>query len=144
MPIGFLTDHNVATAVGLFLVDRGHDAVRVADIMEPNSPDPVVATAAMEAGRILVSWDKDFNHQRFLQQRFAALSRIGFSCPEPAGVQRLGEVIDLIEFVFERAAGLPLRIKIGRDRFLNSRPLATHPRRRSLRASPPTPGHSRR
>ena len=43
-------------------------------------PDQVVATAAMESGRVLVSWDKDFNHQRFQTARFATLNRIAFSC----------------------------------------------------------------
>ena len=76
MPIDFLTDHNVAVAVGQFLVERGHDVVRVADQMEPNTPDPIVARAAIEAERVLISWDKDFNHQRFMQPRFADLGPV--------------------------------------------------------------------
>ena len=84
--------------------------------MPVNSPDQIVAKAAMSAGRILVSWDKDFGQQRFMKPRFASLSRIGFSCPEPDGAKRLAEVMDLIEFAFARAKGKPVRIKIAKDK----------------------------
>jgi hypothetical protein len=116
--IAFLTDVNVPDSVGECLVDRGHDVVRVREIMAADAKDPVVAEAAMRAGRVLISWDRDFNHQRFMQERFAALSRIGFSCPEPTGADRLRAVIDLVEFSIARASGTPVRIKIARDKFL--------------------------
>lgn len=115
-PISFLADHNVAMAVSRFLNGRGHDVAVLADLMPMDTPDPVVATAAIEAGRILLSWDRDFNHQRFMQERFAALSRIGFSCPEPEGAARLAEVIDVVEFAVARAKGHPVRIRVARDK----------------------------
>lgn len=102
----FLSDHNVPKSVGSFLIDRGHDVARVAELMPTNSPDPVVAKAAIESGRILISWDKDFVHQRFMQPRCVGLSRIGFSCPEPQGAARLAEVIDLVEFAVARSGVL--------------------------------------
>jgi hypothetical protein len=117
--IAFLTDVNVPDSVGNFLRERGHDVERVREVMPADSPDPVVAEAAMQAGRILVSWDRDFNQQRFRKPRFDTLSRIGFSCPEPLGVRRLGEVIDLIEF--HAAAtwpAAPLSVLIGGDKIL--------------------------
>ena len=114
----FLSDHNVPVSVGRFLTGRGHDVARVADLMPTNSPDPVVATAAIQAGRVLISWDRDFNHQRFQKPRFAGLCRIGFSCPEPEGAARLAEVIDLVEFALKRADDRPLRIRIAPDKFL--------------------------
>lgn len=114
----FLTDANVPDSVGAYLVDRGHDVVRVRDIMAADAKDPVVAEAAMQSDRILISWDKDFNHQRFLKERYRELNRIGFSCPEPHGATRLDEVIDLVEFAFERANGLPLALKIASDKVL--------------------------
>lgn len=117
-PLAFLSDHNVPVSVGHFLVEKGHDVARVADLMPANSPDPVVATAAIKAGRILISWDRDFNHQRFMKPRFAGLRRIGFSCPEPKGAVRLAEVIDLVQFAFQRAGDSPLRIRIAHDKFL--------------------------
>ena len=65
--------------------------------MPADSPDPVVATAALQAGRILVSQDKDFNDQRFAQARFAKLSRIALSGPGPSLVAALKEHMHLIE-----------------------------------------------
>lgn len=70
----------------------------------------------MEAKRILVSWDKDFNHQRFLAPRYESLSRVGFSCSEPEGATRLATVLDLFEYVIKRAKGKPITIRIGRDK----------------------------
>jgi hypothetical protein len=112
----FLTDVNVPDSVGDFLTSQGHDVVRVRDVMAIDATDPVVAQAAMEAKRILVSWDKDFNHQRFLAPRYARLSRVGFSCPEPEGASRLKDVLDLFEFAIKRAKGKPVTIRIGRDK----------------------------
>ncbi len=114
--LGFLTDQNVPEDVVRCLSDRGHLVSRVRDEMPVNSPDQVVAMAAINAGRILVSWDRDFGHQRFMQERFARLNRIGFSCPEPQGATRLLVVFDVIEFVFARAAGQPVRVRIGKDK----------------------------
>lgn len=111
--LGFLTDQNVPEDVVRCLLDRGHFVSRVRDEMPADSPDPVVATAAINAGRILISWDRDFGHQRFMKERFAQLSRIGFSCPEPRGAERLLAVLDLIEFAFFRANGGPLRIRVA-------------------------------
>lgn len=115
-PLAFLSDHNVPVSVGQVLIDRGHDVARVADLMPVNSPDPVVAKAAIESGRILLSWDKDFNHQRFMKPRFAPLCRIGFALPEPEGAARLLAVIDVIEFAFVRAGDEPLRIRIAKGK----------------------------
>lgn len=112
----FLTDVNVPDSVGDFLSSQGHDVARVRDFMASDSPDPVVAQAAMEADRILVSWDRDFNQQRFMTPRFDRLSRVGFSCPEPEGAARLKQVLDLFEFAIKRAKGKPIAIRIGRDK----------------------------
>jgi hypothetical protein len=115
--IAFLTDNNVPDSLGNYLRRRGHDVVRVRTVMPADSPDPVIAEAAMRASRVLISWDKDFNHQRFLKPRFRKLSRIGFSCPEVEAVNRLKEVIDLIEFEYGRSGlAKPLLIKVGSDK----------------------------
>lgn len=114
--LGFLTDQNVPEDVVRCLSDRGHLVSRVRDEMPANSPDPVVAMAAINAGRILVSWDRDFGHQRFMQDRFSRLSRIGFSCAEPQGAERLLAVLDVIEFAFARAKGEPVRIRVAKDK----------------------------
>jgi predicted nuclease of predicted toxin-antitoxin system len=115
--IAFLTDQNVPDSVGQFLKQRGHDVVRLRDIMPTDSADPVVAEAAMQAGRVLVSWDKDFNHQRFMKPRFSALSRLAFSCLETEAVARLKIHISLIEAEVRLIrTGKPMRIRIGSDK----------------------------
>ena len=116
--IRFLADQNVPESVPKLLIGRSHDVLRVRDIMPADAKDPVVATAAMNASRTLITWDKDFNQQRFMKSRFATLSRIGFSCPEPEGASRLHEVLDLIEFTFARADGAPVKILVGKDKIL--------------------------
>lgn len=114
----FFTDNNVPDSVGNVLTDCGHDVVRLRDVMAVDSKDPVVAVAAIKAGRILVSWDRDFNHQRFQTPRFATLSRIGMSCHEPEGASRIAQTIDLVEFAVMRMAGKPITILIGRGKVL--------------------------
>jgi hypothetical protein len=114
--LAFLTDQNVPDDVVRCLDDRGYLVSRVRDEMAANSTDPIVAMAAINAGRILVSWDRDFGHQRFMQPRFSRLSRIGFSCPEPQSASRLAAVLDVIEFAFARAGSNPVRIKIAKDK----------------------------
>lgn len=116
--LNFFTDVNVPDSVGAFLLARGHDVVKVRDVMAIDTKDPIIAEAAMQADRILISWDKDFNHQRFLKPRFRDLNRIGFSCPEPDGADRLAEIIDLVEFAFERSGGSPVALKVGSDKLL--------------------------
>lgn len=112
----FLTDVNVPDSLGNMLSRAGHDVVRVRDVMAIDAPDPVIAEAAMRAGRILVSWDKDFNQQRFKKPRFASLSRIGFSCPAPEGRARLASVLDIVEFCFARPRPEALTIRIARNK----------------------------
>lgn len=116
-PIEFLADNNCPESVVRYLTARGHDVVRVREIMPADSPDQVVAEAAMQANRVLIGWDKDFNHQRFLAPRFKKLNRIGFSCPEPDGAARLEALIDLVEGdARRRTAAAPMVIKIGKDK----------------------------
>lgn len=116
--IPFLTDVNVPDSVGNILISGGHDVVRVRDVMAIDAADPVVAEAAIRAGRMLISWDKDFHHQRFMKPRFKQLSRIGFCCPEPDGANRLKTVLDIVEFTVSRANGSPITIRIAKDKIL--------------------------
>lgn len=95
--LSFFTDNNVPDSVAKYLQRRGHSVHRMRHHMPADSPDPVVATAALQAGRILVSQDKDFNDQRFAQARFAKLSRIALSGPGPSLVAALKEHMHLIE-----------------------------------------------
>ncbi len=79
--IGFFTDENVPDSIGNYLRNRGHSVVRTRSVMKMGSPDQIVAEAALRAGRVLMSWDKDFNDQRFRQPRFEHLMRVGLQLP---------------------------------------------------------------
>lgn len=109
----FLTDHNVPDSVGETLIQLGHDLVRLRDVMAVNTTDPVVAKAAIKDNRILISWDRDFNQQRFMAPRFAGLSRLSMSGPEMEGAVRLEAVFDIVSFALRRANGLPVTIRVG-------------------------------
>lgn len=81
--------------------------------MAVDTTDPVVAEAAIQDQRVLVSWDRDFGQQRFLSPRFARLSRLSMSGPEMEGAARLEQVFDILEFVLRRADGNPVTIHVG-------------------------------
>lgn len=98
----FFLDQNVPDSIGAFLQRRGHSVYRLRHHIPDDSPDPVVGMTALKAGRILVSCDKDFNGQRFQQDRFAQLSRIGLSGPGPTLLSAMKAHIEVIEFQLER------------------------------------------
>jgi hypothetical protein len=80
----------------------------------------VVATTAMEDDRILISQDKDFNHQRFEQPRFARLSRIGLTGHGPELLAAIKEHIHLVEAQWAHkaaAARMIARLKVGQVKF---------------------------
>jgi predicted nuclease of predicted toxin-antitoxin system len=81
--------------------------------MAIDAKDPVVAAAAINDDRILISWDRDFNQQRFMQPRFSDLSRISMSGSEVHGATRMEAIFDIILFAFSRANGTPLTIRVG-------------------------------
>lgn len=112
----FLTDHNVPDSVGDVLLQLGHDLVRLREVMAVDATDPIVATAAMVDNRILVSWDRDFNQQRFKAPRYAPLSRLMMSGPEPEGAARLEEVFDIVSFALLRGAGQPVAVHVGKSK----------------------------
>lgn len=65
--------------------------------MAQNAPDALVAMAALKANRILITQDKDFNSQRFMKAKFAALSRLSLVGPGPTLRAAVREHIRLIE-----------------------------------------------
>lgn len=92
------TDNNVPDSIGNYLRSRGHSVYRQRHHMRTDEPDQVVATAALEDDRILISWDKDFNSQRFQQARFAKLSRIALSGDGPDLLKAIKKHIRTLEF----------------------------------------------
>lgn len=111
-------DHNVPEAVVRWFEARGADVIRVRDVMPADAADPVVATAAMKDDRVLVSWDKDFGHQRFRKPAFRRLRRIGFSCAKPDGVRRLNEVERILFLALDADDGPPIETRIARDKIM--------------------------
>jgi hypothetical protein len=95
------------------LLRLGHDVVRLREVMAVDTADPVVARAAIEDRRILVTWDRDFNQQRFMAARFAELSRLSMSGPEMQGAARLEAVFDIVRFALLRTGPAPITIRVG-------------------------------
>jgi len=63
----FVLDEDVPVKLGNALRAAGHDVTRVA----PASADPAIATQARQAGRILITLDKDFtNRSLYPPERF--------------------------------------------------------------------------
>ena len=114
----FMCDHNVPESLANWLEENGQTVTRSRDAVGEEAADPIVAKYAVENRMILVSWDKDFGHQRFASRRYEGLARIGFSCPEPMAVERIIEVVDLLDFAIARSDGLPPEIRIARDKVL--------------------------
>ncbi len=115
--IRFLTDNNVPDDVGAWLIERGHDVERVRDILSDDAPDAIVGETAIRDDRVLVTWDKDFNDQKFQASRYAALQRLAFSCPYALAVVRLEALMERIEDEHARASpNRPLLFKVGKDK----------------------------
>lgn len=115
----FLIDENVQAAIIGALVDRDHDAIRSTAILEPGASDQLVATAAVENDRVLVSHDNDMKRiERKIsdghRERFPSLCRLMFCLPEPIALQRLAMFLPLVEVEFEQAriAEQPMMIEI--------------------------------
>ena len=115
-------DNNVPDSIGRFLQRRGHSVQRQRFYIPADSPDPLVAMTALKAGRILVTQDRDFNSQRFQQDRFASLSRISLSGSSVTLLPALKEHLHLIEFQWDhchrnKAPRMVAFVKLGNVRF---------------------------
>ena len=99
----FLLDENVAVGVAQVLTDLGHDVVRATEVVAAGSPDHVVATAALQDDRILVTHDRDFRRIDSLHAREAAagrfntLHRLLLSCAEPEAAARIQAYLPVME-----------------------------------------------
>ena len=116
----FFTDENIPDSIVRYLRSRGHSVYRCKSHLPEGTPDPVVATTAMEDNRILISQDKDFNHQRFDQPRFKRLSRIGLTGHGPELLAAVKEHIHLVESQWAHKAvteRMIARLKAGAVKF---------------------------
>jgi predicted nuclease of predicted toxin-antitoxin system len=119
--VDFLLDENVPRHVGVVLADAGHDVTTVVDHLPAGSPDQLVATAAMDMDRILISHDRDMRRverafSQGVQGRFPRLSRLQLCCEEAAAARRVSMFLPVITAEFERVQGQEdnrLLIEIG-------------------------------
>jgi hypothetical protein len=116
----FFLDQNVPDSICRYLRGRGHSVVLLRHNIPDDSPDPVVGMTALQDKRILVSWDRDFNAQRFRQDRFAELSRISLCGAGPTLLPAVKEHIAVLEFQMPRfpAGGrMVAQLQLGIIRF---------------------------
>lgn len=121
----FLLDHNVLGAIERCLAEHDHDVVWSKALVGQNAADPVVAAAAMEFGRVLVSHDNDMKRvHRFISEshrsRFPKLSRVMFQCSQAETIARMRTYMAQIQFEFHQAqlAGKPLLVIVQKTRFI--------------------------
>jgi len=106
--MNFILDENVPQSAANFLVEQGHSAQYVRDLIPEGSVDPLVAFVAEDQGAILLSFDGDFqsiapripNGQK---ARFKKLSRIYMRCNEYQASQRLEKALQLVQNEFDLA-----------------------------------------
>lgn len=116
----FFLDQNVPDSVCRYLRGRGHSVLLLRHHIPDNSPDPVVGMTALQGRRILVTWDRDFNAQRFRQDRFAKLSRISLCGAGPTLLNAVKEHMAVLEFQMPRFpvdGRMVAQIQVGIIRF---------------------------
>jgi predicted nuclease of predicted toxin-antitoxin system len=63
----FLLDQDVYAVTGSFLIDLGHDVVRVAEIGMAAASDANLLTAAHDQNRIMLTCDRDYGSLVFIK-----------------------------------------------------------------------------
>ena len=99
----FLLDNNVPNRVAVTLRELGHDVALVRELLSHDASDPLVAVAAEQAGRVLVSLDRDFKQldptrPDGYRARFRRLSRIWLRCRPSRSAERVKLFIREIEW----------------------------------------------
>jgi hypothetical protein len=121
--LSFFLDQNVPDSICGYLRGRGHSVLLLRHHIPDDSPDPIVGMAALKAGRILVTSDRDFNAQRFRQDRFAELSRVSLCGAGPTLLSAVKEHIAILEFQmprFPKGGRMVAQIQVGMVRFRTS------------------------
>lgn len=119
--IPFFTDNDVADSVGEAILQAGHLLTRLRDVMLTDSPDPIVAAACRESGRVLVTHNyRDF--RRIVQsvsvtrREIDRLCRVELVCSQVIAARRITEEMQHLEFEWARFLKVPdspMRISIG-------------------------------
>jgi hypothetical protein len=109
LSLHFLLDEGVSNAIGEFLEERGHIVTYGNKALPRRTQDPVVCTAALNSGAILIAADHDM--KRIAQDhgrsggRFKSLSLIKLSCRSPDSEAKVKEAISLIEHEWQCGEG---------------------------------------
>lgn len=90
------------------LEGRGHEVIRLRDVLPTDTPDPIVAKTAQDSNAILLTHDGDFKivapripvGQR---ARFRKLSKVHLAVEHVKSENRLAAAIALVEFEWEAA-----------------------------------------
>lgn len=91
--MNFLVDVNASGSVAVWLVEQGHDVIRVAD-RDPRMSDETVLSWAVNEGRIIVTTDQDFEEMIWREGKpHAGLLRLE-NLPR---VQRIALLQDVLE-----------------------------------------------
>lgn len=106
-PIPFFTDNDVADAVGKVLADAGHSVVRLRDFMLTDSPDPVIAAACREHGKLLLT--HNIKHFKAIVKKYEVtkaqadtLCRIELGCEQHRAAERVAVALSVIEAEWRR------------------------------------------
>jgi hypothetical protein len=98
-----MLDQNVAQGVAAVFIANGHEVLYARDLLQQDSPDPLLAVAAALEGLIVVTHDRDFRRYRelfpqgFRTQARHATGRIVLMIDEAKAAARVADVIELIE-----------------------------------------------
>jgi hypothetical protein len=121
--VRFLTDQNVQQSVVRSLRALHHDVKLSRNVVGAQAKDEVVATAAVELERVLISHDGDMRRvERYISEaakrRYPTLCRLMFACEEAESRARMRLFLPVVELWFEEArkGGFPMLIEVGRSR----------------------------
>jgi len=103
----FLIDEDVPDSVAKFLEEKGHEVVYAREIVLPGTPDEVIAALGNENEAVVVTCNtRDYKKiaSRTVRSR-AKLRKLGLiclRCGQPNGRKRVEQVIDAIEYEYEK------------------------------------------
>ncbi len=124
----FFLDNCVPDSVGKMLESFGHEVIYQRQALATDAPDPIVAVACIENNAILMTFDKDYKAiaSRFAvsHRRYKTLSRVDFTCSEPAAAKRIEAGMSLIQAEWELCQNSKDRrmfIVIGSNSFRTTR-----------------------
>jgi predicted nuclease of predicted toxin-antitoxin system len=96
----WLVDNNVPRGVTTLLLDLGHDATEVRQVLADNAPDSAVAAYAAAEGLVVVTHDRGLARRCLL----AGIPHLWLRTPEPRDEDRTREALPAIEEAFAQGS----------------------------------------